>query len=271
MLFYREHLKSELSRRIESNPRYSLRSFAKAIKIDAGALSLILSGKRLPSPEIADRLVRSLDLTPEEEKRFRNSIAMTHQRARKKYLRKAFRRPISSTQQTRAKETTYKELSVELFRVLADWYHYVILEMTFTSELEDDPSAIAARLGIGATEAKLAIERLKELSFLRSENGILTKTEGPLTTADKHLSTPAHRRRQRQILEKSLQSLENDPIEVRNHSAMTMAIDPELIPEAKKRISAFMRELSVFLESKSRKRVYEMQVSMFPIERGEKV
>jgi hypothetical protein len=46
---------------------------------------------------------------------------------------------------------------------------------------------------------------------------------------------------------------------------MTMAVDPGKIPEAKKRILKFARELCEFMEAGKRSRVYELSVSLFPI------
>ncbi len=86
-----------------------------------------------------------------------------------------------------------------------------------------------------------------------------------MRTGDRELTTGAHRRHQKQILEKSIASLENTPIAKRNHTSMTMAIDPALLPEAKRRMEKFTQELCDFLESGKRKQVYEMAVNLFPM------
>jgi uncharacterized protein (TIGR02147 family) len=99
--------------------------------------------------------------------------------------------------------------------------------------------------------------------LLLEKNGTLVKADGQVLTADRMLTTAAHRKRQRQILEKSLHALENDPVEQRNHSAMTMAIDPSRLSEAKRRIDEFTQELCKFLETGVRSQVFEMQVSLF--------
>jgi hypothetical protein len=47
---------------------------------------------------------------------------------------------------------------------------------------------------------------------------------------------------------------------------MCMAIDPALLPEAKRRIDAFTTELMRFLEAGSRKSVYQLHVNLFPLQ-----
>jgi uncharacterized protein (TIGR02147 family) len=258
--FYKERLKAELSQRTGRNPRYSLRSFARALRISPSALSIIFSGRRVPSVSLAAQMANALCLPPHERQRFMESVARAHIGERKKYIRKEAKALVSGT------VVAPRELSLEYFTVLSDWFHYAILELTFTKDFVSDPAWIARELGISELQARHAIDRLDSLGMLERQEGRLVKTQGHITTADKHLTTPALKRRQAQILDKSLHSLENDPIELRNHSAMTMAIAPEKIPEAKRRIDKFLNELCEFLEDGPRELVYEMQVSLFPLQ-----
>ena len=72
-----------------------------------------------------------------------------------------------------------------------------------------------------------------------------------------------------QFLEKAVVSLEEDPIEERSITSMTMAIDPEKLPAAKKMIREFNQTLCQFLENGKRKRVYNLGVALYPIQKKE--
>ena len=111
----------------------------------------------------------------------------------------------------------------------------------------------------------MAVERLLEIGLLKKEGAKVVKANGFVTTADPETTAPALKRRQNQILQKSMESLENDSIDIRNHSSITMAIDPAKIPEAKKRIREFGRSLCEYLESGARKEVYEFSLNLFPL------
>src|ERR1700761_4517065 len=76
--FYKVYLQEELARRCERNPRYSVRAFARALDINDGALSQILSGKRVPAYRTAQRIIRALMLSPDEEQSFLASLAERH-------------------------------------------------------------------------------------------------------------------------------------------------------------------------------------------------
>jgi uncharacterized protein (TIGR02147 family) len=256
--YYRAALRNELAKRHERNPRYSVRAFAKALKVDPGVLSRVLSGNRVPSEKLARRLLTRLELGPKEERRFLASIASKHRSRGLQRMNPFF--------QTLKSVDTPTELSIDLFRVISDWYHAAILEMTFVEGFKPTPQWIARNLQISVSEADMAIERMIQLGLLEWKGDKLVKAQDQLTTADKHITTPALRRHQKQILEKAIHSLENDPIEVRNMSAMTMAIDPSLVPAARKMVSEFMRAMCRFLESGSRQRVYELAVSLYPVQ-----
>ena len=160
-----------------------------------------------------------------------------------------------------------ESITLDHFRVISDWYHHAILELTFAKSFKPDPRWIAGALGISPLEAKLAIERLLSLGFLEERDGNLIKTTLNLDTKDKSKSSIYLKRRQKQILEKSIHSLENDPIDFRNHSAVTLCVAMNKIPEAKLRIQKFIWELCEFLENGEQERVYELCVNLFPLQK----
>ena len=257
--FYLTSLQRELERRCERNPRYSLRSFARSSGLSAGTMSRLLTGKRVPSFKLAQKLLATLDLTPDEQTKFIDSLGDTQRSRDLTRVSPVFRNQVAAVRP--------RELSIDLFRIIADYYHYAILELTFADDFESSVPAIAKRLGLGLTETGLAVERLKAVGLLEEgSDGRLRKTEEQITTADKSLTTPALRRRQKQVLEKAVDSLENDPIDKRSMTAMTMTIDPDMLPVAKKMIEEFTQRVCAYLESGKRKKVYEMSVALFPLE-----
>jgi uncharacterized protein (TIGR02147 family) len=262
---YQKLLKNRLSERVAKNPRYSLRAFAQSLGLTGSALSQIIGGTRYPSPKMAERIFGSLDFDPQEQDAFLNSLAQAKKIAGLKRLSPSLKKRL---QESGAPSSSAKELTFETFKVIADWYHYAILELTLTKNFQTDASWIAQQLGISQHEASTALDRLLDLGLIEVSDKTLKKTDRHLNTQDQSMTSGAHRRRQKQILEKSIYSLENDPIADRNHTAMTLAIDAEKLPEAKIRIQKFMSELTQFLETGSQTRVYEMVVNLFPLQQN---
>ena len=257
--YYRKVIHEELARRCAKNPKYSLRAFARALGMDGAALSRILSDQKVPSKKASDRIVEVLGMNPQERSKFLVSLATRH-KTRKLERLNQFISAISTDLNEPQK------LSTEIFNVIADWYHYAILEVTFLPGFKADPKWVSNKLGISYAEAQLAMKRLLELGFLvKAKNGKISKSKTKITMTDTQTSNVALQRRNKQILNKALEALEQQPVEKRCVSTMTLSIDPKKIPAAKKMILKFNRELCEFLESGHQKQVYELATVLFPL------
>lgn len=256
--FFLDYLGEELARRHEKNARYSTRAFAKSLDVDVASLSRILSGKQIPSYKVCQKIFLSLQVPPAEQHKLLASVATTRKIRGLKRVPPEFRK-LESISEDRL------NLETDLWRSIADWYHGAILELTYVKGFRSDPKWIAQQFGISEPEAIQAIRRLERMKLLVRQNGVLKKANEQVSSGNKAITTPAHKRLQMQVLTKAKESLENDPIEIRNMSSMAMAIDPEKMPIAKKMIQDFSRELCRYLESGKRAQVYQLGICFYPI------
>ena len=267
---YQTILQNEFIKRMKINNQYSLRSFAKFLNQDPTSISQILSGKRKLSYKKAMSLIISLKLNENDKNTFLNSLAVEHIEKNKIRINPNVKKLINfqkTNSNNKSKSTSFKNIELEQFSIISEWYHYAILELAETPRNFDDPKLISKIFGISTVEAKSALERLEELGLIVIKNNKIFKTFNSITTRDKHLTTVAHKKRQQKILEKSIHALNNQAIESRNHSTMTLAIDPCLIPEAKNRIEQFMNDLTDFLQSsKKNTEIYELAINLFSLE-----
>jgi len=181
--FYKVYLRRELDRRCESNANYSMRSFARALRVDPAVLSRTLSDKRALSYKVAKRVINHLHLSPQECSIFLESVAEDHkQRGLKK--NEAFsdrRRP------------EVGEIDAELFVQISDWYHHAIHRMTALDQFRSDPEWIADRLGISVLETRQALQRLSRAGMIKEENGQFRPGVDRIETHNQAVSTPALR------------------------------------------------------------------------------
>jgi uncharacterized protein (TIGR02147 family) len=265
--FYQTVIREELAKRCAKNPRYSLRAFAKALGFESTVISQVLSGRRVPSPRTARKMIAGLALSPEQEHDFYSSLAEVQRSRGLRKLSPVFKKIYAAGS---VRHCGPKDISIDVFRVISEWYHIAILELTYVRDFRSDPAWIASQLGITPIEAKLAIERLLNLGLLEVRDGKLAKTEERLTTADKHLTTPGLRNYQKQLLGKAIDSLENDPIEARSMSGITMSADPKNIALAKKLIDECARQISQLMQTGTQTDVYQLQISLYPLTKPEK-
>jgi uncharacterized protein (TIGR02147 family) len=255
---YRPYLKGELELRVASNPRYSLRAFARDLSLSPQMLSYVLNGKKGISVEAAVEIADCLGLDPAEASYFVDLVTFVHSKSSKAKKLAEFR-----IEERQNSEPKFKSLEVEAFKAIADWHHYAILELSLTEDFKSDPKWISERLGTSTFEVTQALERLEKLELLESDKrGILRKTDLNIS-ANYGVPSSALRKLAKQLLQKAIDSLESQSIEVRDVTNITMAIDPSLLPEAKKMITDFRRKLCKFLEQGNRTEVYSFAPALF--------
>lgn len=243
-------LQTELARRCERNPRYSLRSFAKSLGISHTVLSLVLNGRRPLSKKAVFKVADALELDPVR----RQSLLE----------RRRIGGPDGSPLPTHDDE--FRALSLDTFAIVSDWHHYAILSLLELPGARFEARWISARLGISRMQAKLAIERLARMGLVAPDAGGRWRQTGKPLRVESSVSTAATRKFHRQIIGKALDSLENDLGELRDFTSMTFTMDPALVPHAKERIRGFRRKLVRELESKgSPKRVYNFCLQLYPV------
>lgn len=250
-------LQREFSKRCRRNPRYSLRSFARLLDMEASSVSQLLSGKRRASSKLIIRLCDVLGAHPLE----RQGLLKFTEHRKKLSTKRSDAADIASP--------NYQQLSLDAFSVISDWHHFALLDLTFTEGFKSDPAWIARVLGIPVTEARSAIARLKRLELLEEHDGHLVKANAHISNGAAGLHTSSgHKQLQRQVLQMALDAIDDTPQEDKDITSMTMAIDVEKIPEARKIIKKFRRELCQFLESGRRSRVYHLGVQLYPVSRS---
>jgi uncharacterized protein (TIGR02147 family) len=257
---YRTFLKEELERRAERNTGYSLRAFARDLAISPQMLSLVLNGKKSISQDIAASMANRLGFDPKEAGHFLD-LAMLSQ-SRSSHVRAVLEFRIR--ERVASADSRFKTLDVEAFKAIADWHHFAILALTEVEDFKSDAKWIADRLGVSTFEISQALERLKKLELLEQEgNGGRLRRTSLNMTATYGSPNAALRKLATQLLEKAVEALEAQSIEERDVTHITMAIDPALLPEAKKMIAEFRRKFCEFFNQGEKTEVYTFVPALY--------
>lgn len=165
----------------------------------------------------------------------------------------------------RNQETEFSSLSLDLFAMVSDWYHYAILDLTLLKTFKPDAQWIARKLGIQPHEAMSALERLKRLGMLKIKGGKLVKAEGLYTNYTEGQTSAALKEYQRQVVKKALHAIDNCPQERKDITSITIAADSRKLGIAKEKIKTFRRELCAFLEDGEKDSVYHLALQLYPV------
>lgn len=233
------------------NSAFSMRAFAKKLSVSHSSLSEILKGKRTISRKMAARLLEKLALDPKESRALLELFPTGKQNSRSSEL------------------VPYLELSSDVFHVTAEWYYFAILSLCETADFKADPRWISRRLNLPYADAQVAIRRLLRLKMLvKIESGKYVRGHVAYSTTD-DVSDAMLRQAHATNLALASQSLERDPVLMRDFSSITMPTDPRQLTVAKQMIREFQDRLSLFLESSPKTEVYRLCVQLFPLSRRE--
>ncbi|MCO4752896.1 MAG: TIGR02147 family protein [Bacteriovoracaceae bacterium] len=264
--YYIQALEKELLLRKQKNSSYSMRAFSKSLNVNSGVLSLVLNGKRTPSLEFGEKVAEKLSVDPKGRQHFLDSIVSAQRKRKLQRIPPAIKK--YKVNEKALKDLKFKELQNDYYHSVSEWYCFTILEMTRLSEFKSCTKWISKQLGVDELKVKVAIKRLLNLGFLTEENGEYKAVDDQLRLDEMYTATSvARRNKQIQIREKAIESIEEVPIEKRSMTSMTMCIDVDRLPEAKKLISEFNEAMSNLLESGKKDKVYAMEIGLFPLQK----
>jgi transcriptional regulator with XRE-family HTH domain len=240
---FRAYLQHVLNSRCRENSQYSLRAFAKSLEVEPSALSKILNGKRSITPRMFERLSTRLNLSESEYEYYHPKNAGMNNR-------KIEVEPVGSDQ----------------FHFICDWYHYAILELTQVKGFLPESKWIAQTLGISRSQVEDAVKRLKKMQYLIEDDlGRWHDNSGNLSTTSSPYTTIAFRHLQKQILSMGIEAMDMIPMERRDQSSMTFAINANKLEHAKELFKKFRRELAELLQTGEKDEVYHFSMSFYPV------
>lgn len=261
---YRTFLKAAIQQRSEASSGYSRRAFADKVGVSNSFLSEVLSGKKALSMELGYKIAVNLDLIEAETHYFCLLVQIDNEKD------PVFREQLLARSKEIVSRRSFHDLSADVFAVIADWYHFAILELTYLPSFQPDPHYIASRLDITPGAAEVALDRLLRLEMLvKDGNGRLRKSHDSIL-ARSTVPSAAHRRFHRQYLEKALLSLESQAPDERVSQTDVLPMDSAALPEIARladEFSAAVMRLSK--NSKVRDGVYGLGVHLFRLTKKE--
>lgn len=261
---YHDILKERFEKRQLLNSSYSLRAFARDLGISVPRLSQILNGKLGLSIKAAKLIAERLKLSEEEFTWFNASVGSQHSRKFKE--RENYKNKI---EKYKSETKAYSQIHMEYFKVIADWYHFAILELTALKEFKNDTKWIAKTLGITAEEAQAAIERMKSLDLLREENGKLIDAFKFLATTN-DVPSMSLKKFHAQLIKKSLDALYEQEVSNREVSSTIFAVNKNQLAEFKEKIRSFRQTTAHAAEQTQNKdSVYCLSIQLFELSRSD--
>ncbi len=255
---YRQILKLELEKRCQKNPRYSLRAFARALGLSSARISEILNSKSGLSGEKARQIADVLGFSEDERDYFSNLVESIHARSE-------IKRELALARLGKYQHRRYQSLEMSHFEVLSNWYHLAILQLLEVKGCKSEPRWIARELGIQEIEAKLALERLEGLGYIKRERGRYVASS-TLVSISSSVPSEAIRNFHRQVLKKALDCVDLQSIEQRELGATILSVNRADLPLLRQMMREFRKNVT-FEASKniSKDSVYCLSTQLFEL------
>ena len=251
----------------QKNSLFSLRAWAGKLGVKHPmTLSRMMEGKSRIPLDLIKKIARDVEMNTEEERYFHFLTVFEYahdERERETYLK---------VLRGMNPQCTVTLLGMDRFRLIADWYHYAILEMTQLKDFRSDTDYICNRLGEGIQPDTVdaAIGRLLRLGLLtRSEEGELKRTVNGKVYAESKVPSEALRRFHLQMMAKAREALKSQPRDQRDFSASTLTLRKSEVPQAKQVINRFHRDLSQLSAKGNGDDTFQFNVQMFKVTEGQ--
>jgi len=236
---YYEILKTEWSKRLSRNPRYSLRAFARDLGWSPSTLSEVLNGKKGLSPKAAQEASIRLGLS--EKDRLHFVTLVQSQCGRSENKKQNAREKLKELQAAWQGSTI---LAVDAFQLVSDWYPMAILELIRMPVFKQDVKTYARELGINVVQVEDALIRLERLEIISKNSKGKWIVEKDTVLSSDGIPSEGIKKFHEQILKRAIDALYMMPVPERDFISFVMAIRSCDLPKMRKKVRNFIEELN---------------------------
>ncbi|MBC7740750.1 MAG: TIGR02147 family protein [Bdellovibrionaceae bacterium] len=226
----------------------------------ASLLSMVLSGKRLPSSEMVDGLMDTWNLSAKERAYFRLLVQLAKTQSKGKDTSSIVLK-IKRHSQT---QVTHLLNDLE-FTAIKEWHYTVIKQLVESPNFREDPKWISQTLRKKITpgQATQALKVLEEQKLI-TRDPITNKLSAPNFIETTHdIPSAAIRQHHHGMLARAAEALEEQGVPQKQFNSLTFKVDPEKLPEMKEKILSFIKQLYADYDAPLADSVYQLNLQLF--------
>lgn len=266
-LDFRAYLTDYYQEQKEKKPYFTHRYFCKKAGLSSPMhLKLVMTGKRNLTHKTIPKFARGLELKKRDAEYFENLVYFCQSKTPDEKTQ--FLQKMESFRLNPASRTLIHKEQMSLY---SQWYFVLIYELVATQGFTEDPQWIASRIGDGlrAIEVRKALQLMIETGLLvRDEEGRL-KQASPIVRSADETEDLRVREFQKRMIARSLSRID-DPIDLRQFGAVTVASNPEQFQRVKELAKEFMREANrILTRPEPGERVYQLNLQFFQVTQSE--
>ena len=256
-------IKKGLPNGLYAHTSRNLNTWAKRLGYKSpSSLSMILTGERLPSDEMVEKLSVDLKMSGREKRYFKLLVDLE----KKKKKNQDTTEVLKSIQKASTEKNSFA-IDLNVFSTISEWHYLAIKQLITTESFVEDENWIYRRLRKKVTvgQIRIAMKNLTDLGIIgHDETGRLRVLKpGLITTND--VPSSAIKKHHLGMLELALQALVEQTVEERQINSTTLKVKNSDLPEAKKFIFDFIKEFANRFYTEATDDVYQLNVQFFEL------
>lgn len=240
-------LNSEFEKRKQKNSRYSLRAFAKSLKLDPTALLRIMQEERVPTVATSLKILKALDLDqPNAAEHLQKKIAA--KKKQKNLLQDAF--------------------DSKLFETLFESQHLYVMAAFRATEvpLEQIKSRLAISCGLAEADFQKVTQDLLRIGALRETGDGFETVIKHKSTVPLPFTTAKLRSLQKEFLGKAIEAVDEIAFEERDNATLTVTLSKKDLPQVKRILKEARAKINRLSEKPgATDAVYNICTAAYPI------
>lgn len=242
-------LEQEFTTRKIKNTRYSLRSFARNLKIDPTSLLRIMNGERVPSPETARKILENIGMDPVEiDQIIEASDGLKPIRKNNRLLQNAFDH-----------ETFEKVFASQHVLVLAA----LRLEDLTPEELQEK---ICKKLVLTQEHYAEIVEDLVSVGALAKAGEKIKVVFKNKSTVPLPLTSQKRRAIQQEFLQMASQAIDDVPFDARENATLTLSVNRSDLDKVKEILKEARTKINTLCESNNKRdAIYNVCTALYPV------
>ncbi|HWU44576.1 MAG TPA: TIGR02147 family protein [Bdellovibrio sp.] len=251
-------LKAYFERKQKSRSGFSVRSFAKALKVSPSFASDIINGKKpIPLARISD-LAKILELDQASLETLKQALAEETLRL--------FGIEIETKRTSKALED-YELASKNQFSVLTPWYNIAIMDLTTCANFKKDPQWIAQRLGLTKYQVEQSLQHLISHKLLKETSDGYKKVASRIRMSlnESHQEIRGYHTQMIEKAKAELTKTSKESFERREISGITIAGNPKNIAKARRRLVQAIHEVADILSEGESTDLFQINTQLFSL------
>lgn len=258
---YRSILTKEYEKRRAHNNSYSMRAFASFLGLAPSRLSEILKNKQGLSSAKAKIISAKLNFNNMETDFFCTLVESEH--ARSQIAKEA-----ASEKLKKFLVHVDTKMSMNIFEVISGWEHLAILELLLIKTSKTKNSKwISDKLSIKKDVVEMALNRLDEVGLVKKSKSIFKRVSNEFFVWGAEIPSESIKQYHKAVMIKAIEALYLLELKEREFNSVVMPVDTSKLPQARKLIKKFNRDMNKLVTNKKSDRVYYLSTQFFPVDK----